>query len=78
MHNYCRSWAEALDDYAYMDFNDVTVKQVIQHLQKEPQLIGSANYYVAGGRQWFNEIRLALSEIGIGENQIYSSVDDNT
>jgi len=78
MHNYCRSWAEALDDYAHMDFTDATVMQIIQQLQKEPQLIISANFYVAGGRQWFDATRTVLIGLGIEGSRIYSSVDDNT
>lgn len=78
MDNYCRSWVEALDDYAYMDFTDATTKQLIQQLHKEPQLITIGNFYLAGGRQWFDATRTALVEIGIKGNRIYSSIDDNT
>jgi len=78
MNNYCRSWTEALEDYAYMDFNDTGAQQVIQQLHKEPQLISTANFYVAGGRQWFNVMQPALAELEIEDHRIYSSVDDNT
>jgi CDP-4-dehydro-6-deoxyglucose reductase len=77
MHNYCRSWTEALDDYAFMDFNKAAEKQLMLQLQKEPQLLTSANFYVAGQQQWFDAMQHTLAELGIEDHRIYSSVDDN-
>ena len=81
MHNLCRAWADALDNFKYTAlFVDETVtevkdelhKKLMHHLQHDYPELTDFDAYVAGPKLRVDDIKNTLLELGLPKAQLYS------
>jgi len=77
LHNLCRSWEDALDDFSYIPVDTDTIDGVVdveqlitKQLNIAPDILADYDFYIAGTNRLVDYCRDTLIEIGLPAEQL--------
>lgn len=69
LENYCRSWADALEDYCYLPVETDAVTALKTLSCTEPSVFDTATFYLAGNARALAGIHAVLADLGVPEDR---------